>query len=262
VLALDRDPEAIAAGQALVQADSRLELVQAKFSQLGELAKQRGWAGKIDGILLDLGVSSPQLDTFERGFSFMHDGPLDMRMNPQGAELSAAQWLAQASEMDIAQVLYEFGEERYARRIAQAIVKARQQQPIESTGQLATIIKVANPAWERNKHPATRSFQAIRIYINQELEELKLGLESAFEVLAIGGRLLVVSFHSLEDRMVKRFFRIGTQGDNLPRSIPIPFAQVLPRLRLPVALIRPSATEVTNNPRARSAILRVAEKCL
>lgn len=260
VLALDRDPDAIAAGYKLAQTDLRFKLIHAEFSQLKTVVKQYNWMGKIKGIIFDLGVSSPQLNTSKRGFSFIQDGPLDMRMNPQNTTITAASWLAQASSQEITQVLRQFGEERYAKRIAQAIVNIRHQQPIQTTGQLASIIKAANPAWEWDKHPATRSFQAIRIHINQELEELKLGLEAALDILSIGGRLLVLSFHSLEDRIVKRFFRNKTRGDNLPRNIPIQAAA--PQLQLPVSLLRPSMTEIKMNPRSRSAILRVAEKNL
>ncbi|KOR30067.1 16S rRNA methyltransferase [Achromatium sp. WMS1] len=262
VLAIDRDPDAINTGSQLMHADSRLELIHAEFSQLGELVKSRGITGKVNGILFDLGVSSPQLDTAERGFSFMRDGPLDMRMNPQSTKINAAQWLAKASKAEIAEVLYNLGEERYAKRIAQAIITTRHQQPILCTAQLANIIKQAHPAWERDKHPATRSFQAIRIHINRELEELKLGLKFALDVLAMKGRLLTISFHSLEDRIVKQFFRHSTRGDHLPRSVPIPFNQTPPKLQLPVSTVRPSITEIKANPRARSAVLRVAEKCL
>lgn len=260
LLALDRDPEAIGAGRIMAQADSRLELAHAEFSRLDELVRQRGWGGQVAGILLDLGVSSPQLDTPARGFSFLQDGPLDMRMNPQAPGPTAAQWLARARETEIARVLRDLGEERFARRIARALVQARQQRPIEGTRRLAAIVAAANPAWEQRKHPATRSFQAIRIFINRELEELSVGLERALQVLAVGGRLVVISFHSLEDRLVKRLFKQGARGDVLPRGVPVPATQIRPRLRLPISMLRAGPMEVATNPRARSAVLRVAEK--
>jgi len=260
LFAMDRDPDAVAAGRLVAQADPRLTVVHAEFSRLGKQVRERGWEGRVDGILLDLGVSSPQLDAPERGFSFLHDGPLDMRMNPQAPGPNAAQWLALAPEAEIAQVLRDFGEERFARRIARALVQARRDQPIERTGQLAAIVAAANPAWERDKHPATRAFQAIRIHINRELEELAQGLEQALQVLAVGGRLLVISFHSLEDRMVKRLFRQGVQGDVLPRGVPVTAAELRPRLRLPTSMLRAGPAELATNPRARSARLRVAER--
>lgn len=260
LLALDMDTEAIAAGKNLVPMDTRLELIHTNFSNLDNLVRQKGWEGKVKGIILDLGVSSPQLDDPQRGFSFLHDGPLDMRMNSQNANLTAAQWIADAPVNIIAQVLKNFGEERYAKRIAQAIVQARQHYPINSTKQLADIIVKANPAWELGKHPATRSFMAIRIHINQELEELSLVLQAALDVLAVGGRLLVVSFHSLEDRIVKRFFKKHAYGTDLPRGIPILATAMQPQLHLFGKAIRPQLAEVALNPRARSAILRVAEK--
>jgi 16S rRNA (cytosine1402-N4)-methyltransferase len=260
LLAIDRDPEAVAAGQAMAGQDSRLELEHAELSRLADLVAQRGWKGRVDGVLLDLGVSSPQLDAPARGFSFLQDGPLDMRMNPYSSTPSAAQWLAAAGEEEISGVLHRLGEERCARRIARAIVRARDLAPIERTGQLARIVAAANPAREHGKHPATRAFQAIRIHINQELEELAAGLEQAFEALAPGGRLLVISFHSLEDRLVKRFFKEGVRGDGLPRSVPVTAEQVRPRLRLLGKARRPTEAEVAANPRARSAVLRSAER--
>jgi len=260
LLAIDRDPEAVAVGRGMAQADPRLEVEQAEFSRLGERVRQRGWEGRIDGVLLDLGVSSPQLDAPARGFSFLQDGPLDMRMNPQFPGPSAAQWLAEARETEIARVLHDLGEERFARRIARAIVQARREHPIERSGRLAAIVAAANPAWEKGRHPATRSFQAIRIHINRELEELALGLEQALQVLVVGGRLLVISFHSLEDRMVKRLFKQGARGDALLRGVPVTAAELRPRLRLPTSALRPGRAEVAGNPRARSAVLRAAEK--
>jgi 16S rRNA (cytosine1402-N4)-methyltransferase len=205
LLALDRDPEAIAHGVQEFGGDARIELVHAAFDQLEALASSRGWRGQVSGVLLDLGVSSPQLDEARRGFSFMRDGPLDMRMDPSRGE-SAAQWLARVDEAELERVLREYGEERFARRIAAAIVAAGRQTPLLGTVQLARVVAAAHPRWPKDRHPATQSFQAIRIAINDELTLLQRALEQALEVLAIGGRLVVISFHSLEDRIVKRFF--------------------------------------------------------
>ena len=260
LLALDRDPEAVAAAAALAAVERRLLVEHAEFSRLGELARHHGLAGRVDGVLLDLGVSSPQLDVPERGFSFLQDGPLDMRMNPQSAAPSAAQWLAGAQEQELARVLWEFGEERFSRRIARAIVQARAERPIERTGRLAEIVAKAHPAWEKGRHPATRSFQAIRIFVNRELEEIKAVLAQTLEVLAPGGRMLVISFHSLEDRLVKRFFKEGARGERLPRGVPVRAEQLRPRLRLLGRQVRAAEAEVAANPRARSAVLRAAEK--
>ena len=261
LLGFDKDPLAIATGQQLAQEDARFQIVQRSFAELGAEVAQRGWAGQVDGILLDLGVSSPQLDDAERGFSFMQDGPLDMRMNPDSG-ISAAQWLASAPEEDIAHVLKTYGEERFAKRMARAVVARRQIQPFERTLDLAKVLAEANPAWEKGRNPATRAFQGIRIYINNELGDLEQALESALESLSIGGRLVIISFHSLEDRIVKHFIRRQEKGeaDNLPRNLPIPQKIFEPRLK---ALGKPqyaSEQEVAANPRSRSAIMRVAEK--
>ena len=260
LLAIDRDPQAVAAARILAAEDSRLQVAHAEFSSLEDLVRRRGLAGRIDGILWDFGVSSPQLDAPERGFSFLQDGPLDMRMNLESAGPSAAQWLTRAQEREIAQVLREFGEERYARRIAHAIVVEREKRPLERTRQLADLIATAHPAWEKGKHPATRSFQAIRIFINRELEEISAALRQALEVVIVGGRLVAISFHSLEDRLVKRFFKQAARGDNLPRGLPVTKAEQRVRLRLLGGALRPSEAEIAANPRARSAILRAAEK--
>ncbi len=260
LLAMDRDPEAVAEAHRLAREDGRLWVEHAEFSRLVERVEAHGWLGRVDGILLDLGVSSPQLDTPERGFGFLNDGPLDMRMNPQPGHPSAADWLADAAEGEIASVLRDYGEERHARRIARAIVRARAQQPIMRTGRLAEIVAAAHPAWERGRHPATRSFQAIRIHINRELEEIASVLEQAVRVLAVGGRLAVISFHSLEDRLVKRFFKTRARGDELPRGVPVTADALAPGLRLLNRGQRPSAAEVAANPRSRSATLRGAEK--
>lgn len=227
---------------------------------LAEEAEKRGWHGKVDGILLDLGVSSPQLDDASRGFSFMNDGPLDMRMDPESG-MSASEWLASAKQSEIAEVLKEYGEERFAKRIAGAIVKACEEKgPIATTAELSKIVKEANPKWERDKHPATRSFQAIRIYINRELDDLDAFLQQAVDLLAPGGRLAIISFHSLEDRRVKRFIREQAKGDDFPPDLPVLDSQLNRRLKAVGKAIRASSAEVAENPRARSAVLRVAEK--
>lgn len=260
LLALDRDPDAVAEARLLAQKDGRLRVEHAEFSRLARLLETHGLAGGVDGILLDLGVSSPQLDTPERGFGFLQDGPLDMRMNPQSGQPSAAEWLAAADEAEITRVLREYGEERYAKRIARAIVREQAERPIRTTGRLAEIVAAAHPAWEKGKHPATRSFQAIRIHINRELEEISQVLEQAVAALAVGGRLVVISFHSLEDRLVKRFFKAGARGDSLPRGVPVTADSQAPGLRLLNKGRRPSDAEVAANPRSRSAVLRGAEK--
>lgn len=259
VLAIDKDPEAVEDARQRWVDEPRFEIEQGSFAEMGEFAERRQWLGRVRGVLLDLGVSSPQLDNAERGFSFLKSGRLDMRMNPSEGR-SAAQWLAEAGEREIADVLYEYGDERFSRRIARAIVREREQGPIEDTVQLAEIIADAVPRHEKGKHPATRSFQAIRIFINKELEDLQQGLEAAVEVLEKGGRLAVISFHSLEDRIVKRFMRRETQGDPVPRRLPVTGAAAAGRLRLVGKAVRPDEAEVATNPRARSAIMRVAER--
>ncbi|MES9812394.1 MAG: 16S rRNA (cytosine(1402)-N(4))-methyltransferase RsmH [Candidatus Thiodiazotropha sp.] len=259
LLAIDRDPEAAAFGRKTFGQDARFRIVQESFAMLAEVSEQAGLMGRVNGILLDLGVSSPQLDQAERGFSFTKDGPLDMRMDPDSG-ISAAEWLAQAEMKQIAEVLKAYGEERHAKRIARAIVEARTQNPITSTLQLADIVSRANPAWEKSKHPATRSFQGIRIYINSELDALQRALQSVIDVLGIGGRLAVISFHSLEDRIVKRFMRDQAKGDRYPPGVPVTRDSMQPRLRLVGKAVRPGDDETTANPRARSAVLRVAER--
>jgi 16S rRNA (cytosine1402-N4)-methyltransferase len=213
----------------------------------------------VDGILLDLGVSSPQLDDPGRGFSFQSDGPLDMRMDTSGGE-TAAQWLSRASEQEIVEVLREYGEERFARRIAAAIVAAGGEEPIATTARLARVVSEANPRWERHKHPATRTFQALRIKINRELEDLQALLQVALDLLHPGGRLVVISFHSLEDRMVKRYMRDMSRDDRYPPGVPVPARALHRRMRVIGRAVRASAAEVAENVRARSAIMRVAEK--
>ncbi|TWH77532.1 16S rRNA (cytosine1402-N4)-methyltransferase [Azomonas agilis] len=261
LLGFDKDPQAIQTGLELAAKDPRFSIVQQSFACLGEEVIQRGWQGAVDGLLLDLGVSSPQLDDPERGFSFMQDGPLDMRMNPDQG-LSAAQWIALASEEEIAQVLKNYGEERFAKRMARAVVQRRQQQVFQRTGDLAQVLAAANPAWEKGRHPATRAFQGIRIHINNELGDLEHALEQALESLAVGGRLVVISFHSLEDRIVKHFMRRHAKGeqDQLPRDLPVYSKKFDPRLRLIGKPQYASAQELADNPRSRSAIMRVAEK--
>jgi 16S rRNA (cytosine1402-N4)-methyltransferase len=259
VLALDRDPEAVAAGEALGRSDARFSIVHAAFSGIAEASRRWGVLGLASGILLDLGVSSPQLDQAERGFSFSLDGPLDMRMNPNEGE-SAAVWLGRASEEEIALVLRDYGEERFARRIARAIIRARGAGPIATTARLAQVVAAASPSRERGKHPATRTFQAIRIHINSELDELRACLASVCDLLAVGGRLVVISFHSLEDRLVKRFIRDQARGEQLPCGVPITARETHGCLRPIGKPLYPSDAEVAANPRARSAVMRVAER--
>jgi 16S rRNA (cytosine1402-N4)-methyltransferase len=256
LVALDRDPEAVAAGQAI--GDGRLVLRHAAFSELSQVLDAIG-VQAVDGVLMDLGVSSPQLDDAARGMSFRFDAPLDMRMDTSRGR-TAAQWLAQASQRQIAEVIKNYGEERFAPEIAKAIVAARSRGAIATTRQLAEIVAQAVRTREQGQHPATRSFQAIRIYINQELEELSLALPRCLDALKPGGRLVVISFHSLEDRIVKRFLR-DEASPRVPARLPLRAAEMPPgRLRLVGKPVRPSAQEVADNPRARSAIMRVAER--
>ncbi len=258
LLGIDKDPQAIATGNELAGLDTRFEIVHGSFADTRELIGQR-WPQGIDGVLLDLGVSSPQIDQSERGFSFLRDGPLDMRMNTE-AGMSAAEWIATAAELDIVRVLKEFGEERFAKRMARAVVKERAVSPFETTLHLAKVIAEAHPAWERGRHPATKAFQAIRIHINNELGDLQQFLDQVLDVLNIGGRLVVISFHSLEDRMVKRFIRHHVRGDQLPASVPVTEDQLNRRLKQVGKAVKASAEEIDGNVRSRSAIMRVAEK--
>lgn len=258
LLAIDRDPQALAEARHIK--DQRFSMHADIFSHLGDIARAQGVHGQLAGILLDVGVSSPQLDDPERGFSFLRDGPLDMRMDPSSGE-SAAQWLSHASEADIAWTFKTYGEERFAKRMARAIVERRRQNPITRTGDLAELLKAAHPAWEKGKHPATRAFQALRIHVNRELDELDNALEAAIEALAPGGHLVVISFHSLEDRRVKRFIRHHVRGDtHLPRGMPIRDDQLARRLEALGKARRPGRKEVEGNPRARSAVMRAARK--
>jgi len=259
VIAFDRDPQAVAAARARFAAEARLTVVPGPFSMMGRHLQAQGLAGRVNGIVFDLGVSSPQLQDPGRGFAFQHDGPLDMRMDP-GSGICAAKWLDTASEAEIASVLFKLGEERYARRIARAIVRDRAGQRIETTRRLAQLVARAVPTRERGKHPATRTFLAIRLLVNQELQELQATLPQAVQALAPGGRLLAISFHSLEDRLVKRFLREQARGDVFPPDVPVRAQQIRPRLKLVGRPVRPGEAEVRRNPRARSAILRVAER--
>lgn len=263
LIAVDKDPQAVAAAQQRFATDRRFSICHASFSQLKEILQQQQLVGGVDGILLDLGVSSPQLDQPERGFSFLHDGPLDMRMNPQ-VHPDAGEWIACASAEEMAEVFRELGEERYAKRIAQAIVKQRVLAPIQTTLQLAKIVSEANPAWEKHKHPATRVFQAIRIFINRELEDLRQLLQDVLDLLKVGGRLVVIGFHSLEDRIVKNFIRDEARGftadERLPARLPVQYQAAHVRLRAVGKSVRATDEEVYANPRARSAIMRVAER--
>ena len=259
VLAIDRDPEAIRAGRLRFGDEPRLTLMRGSFAQLKELVRAAEVEGELQGVLLDLGVSSPQLDEADRGFSFMQDGPLDMRMDNETGQ-TAAQWLARVSERDLADILQRLGEEKFARRIARAIVAARVAAAIERTRRLAEVIAAAVPAREPGKHPATRSFQAIRMRVNSELESLEAALPQAVELLAPGGRLCVISFHSLEDRLVKRFMQRESQGDPHYAGLPSIPPHARPRLKRIGGATAPSDAELARNPRARSARLRVAER--
>ena len=260
LIAFDRDPQAIKAAERFAD-DKRFRIIHSPFGDMAEELESLGLTGKIDGVLMDLGVSSPQLDDAERGFSFLRDGPLDMRMDTSRGQ-SAAQWLASAEEQDIAQVIKEFGEEKFGKRIAHAIVDYRQQQPLARTSELVTIIDQAMPVKDKFKHPATRTFQGIRIYINAELEQLRVGLKAATGILRPGGRLAVISFHSLEDRLVKRFMKEQSKGKALPPGLPVTQAEIDADkvLTLIGKAIKPGEEELKHNVRSRSAVLRVAEK--
>ena len=257
LIGLDRDAMAIAAAADI--ADPRLAAFHTQFSALREVIRRTGVA-HVDGVLVDLGMSSPQLDAAERGFSFRFDGPLDMRMDTSRGQ-TAAQWLEQSSEQEIREVIKRYGEERFAKQIAGAIVAARSRGPVDRTRQLAEIVAKAVPAREPQQDPATRTFQAIRIHVNQELEELALMLPQCLEVLTDGGRLVVISFHSLEDRIVKQFMRTHSQPGTLPARLPVRASELpTPRLRLIGKAVFPSRAEISANPRARSAVMRVAER--
>ena len=259
LLVIDKDPEAIVLAHELAEEDTRVSVFHGSFEALQKAVEDRESMGKVAGVLLDLGVSSPQLDDAQRGFSFNKDGPLDMRMNTASG-ITAETWLAQVDEKVLADVLYQFGEERYSRRIAREVCKHREKEAISSTLQLAEIIKQAHPKWERNKHPATRSFQAIRIFINNELSDLQKALKVMLEALSIGGRIVVISFHSLEDRIVKQFIQKEIKGGDFPVGLPITQAQLNPRLKAIGKAVKVDAQEVSANIRSRSAIMRIAEK--
>jgi 16S rRNA (cytosine1402-N4)-methyltransferase len=260
LIAIDRDPTAIAAAEKF-KGDPRFLIEHEGFAALADIVEKHELTGKVDGILLDLGVSSPQLDEAERGFSFMKDGPLDMRMDTTRGQ-TAAEWLAVADVEDITWVLRTFGEEKHAWRIANAIVDTREESPLTRTGQLAKLIKTTAPQREIKKHPATRSFQAIRMYINSELEQIEKALAASLDVLAVGGRLVVISFHSLEDRLVKQFMKKHSQGKKVPRGLPISEEELNKgkKFSLIGRRLKPSKTEVEENVRSRSSVLRVAER--
>ena len=258
LIAIDKDPEAVAYGKLIFKEEPRFVILQGTFANLTNIAKEYNLIGKVDGILLDLGVSSPQLEDAKRGFSFLNEGPLDMRMD-LNQTLDAHQWINSAKEEEISAVLKEFGEERFSKRIAKAIVENRKLSPIETTKELAEIIARVVPR-ERKKHPATRTFQAVRIYINQELTELRTCLQQCIEVLAVHGRLVVISFHSLEDRIVKEFIRhYGQKYEKVSHLLVTP-KKIKPLLEKIGRSIKSNQNEVSKNPRARSAILRIAEK--
>ena len=258
LLAIDKDPEACSWARQHFTNDDRFAIEQGSFGEMKSMVERHHPGGNVTGVLVDLGVSSPQLDDPKRGFSFLRDGPLDMRMDPNRGQ-SAAQWLAAARVEDIARVFKDYGEEKFSRRIARAIVSARESTAITRTGQLADIVAEAHPAWERHKHPATRVFQAIRIFINRELEDIRVLLDNVLDVLGVGGRLVVISFHSLEDRMIKRFIR-GHERPSLPKGLPLRDSELPRRMRSIGKAMKASEAEVLANPRARSAVMRVAEK--
>ncbi|MGJ8524878.1 Ribosomal RNA small subunit methyltransferase H [Halomonadaceae bacterium LMG 33818] len=258
LVAIDRDPQALEAANAI--SDPRFSIHRATFSEVEAVAREEQVEGRVAGLLLDIGVSSPQLDDAQRGFSFLRDGPLDMRMDPESG-MSAAEWVASVDESEMARVFKVYGEERYARRLARAVCRRREEIPFVTTGDLAAVLKEAHPAWEKHKHPATRAFQAIRIHINDELGQLEKALDAALNVLRPGGHLVIISFHSLEDRIVKRFFRDESRGDaHLPPHLPVTEAQLKRRLEIVGKAQKPSAEEIDVNPRARSAVMRVARK--
>ena len=261
LIAFDQDPEAVAFARQNFADEPRLTMEHCNFNQVASVVEQFGLTGKIDGVLMDLGVSSPQLDDAQRGFSFLRSGPLDMRMDTEQG-ITAAQWLARVKPVDLINVLKKYGEEKFAKRIATAIVEVREQREITETGDLAEIISNAIPVKEKHKHPATRSFQAIRIYVNQELRSIEQGLKGAASVLVKGGRLSVISFHSLEDRIVKRFMRDISSRPKLPAGLPVMEADIEVPYQLVAKPVIAGAKELDANPRARSARLRVLERRL
>ena len=259
LLVIDKDQEAIEEACSLQEQDKRVIVAHHSFADIESLADTHSVRGQVSGVLLDLGVSSPQLDDAERGFSFSRTGPLDMRMDTSQG-ITAAEWIAEAKEEEIARVIFEYGEEKFSRRMARAIVREREEMPITDTLRLAEIIKHANPAWEKHKHPATRAFQAIRIFINNELKDLEEALSGIVEVLRTGGRMVIISFHSLEDRLVKQFVSKQERGDDFPRDMPVTQSQLNPTLKKVGKPIKANTEELEENMRARSAVLRVAEK--
>lgn len=259
LIGFDKDLQAIAVGEQLQQEDARFSIVHESFSLLEQEVSKRSWVGEVTGVLMDLGVSSPQLDQAERGFSFMQDGPLDMRMDTTRGQ-TAEQWIATTDEDDMVWTFKTFGEERYAKRIARAIVEKRAKAPITRTKQLADIISEAHPRWEKHKHPATRCFQAIRIAVNRELDDLKDTLEQVLNVLKVGGRLVAISFHSLEDRIVKQFIQKQAQGQDFPAGLPITEDMINRRMKKVGKFTKAGDSELERNIRARSAVMRVAEK--
>ena len=261
LIAIDQDPEAVSAAKGYFSQEKSFQIVHETFAAMEHIATKEGVKGLVNGILFDLGVSSPQLDNAERGFSFLRNGPLDMRMdNSRG--ISASEWLAIVDEESLISVLREYGEERFARRIARAIIAKRVDQSIETTRQLSEIVSNAIPRskQEKHKHPATRSFQAIRIFINKELEAIETALEQSLRVLSPGGRLVVISFHSLEDRIVKRFMRQQARGKSLPKGLPVKESELEKTIKIIGKAMKASKQEVLDNSRARSAVLRIAEK--
>jgi len=259
LIAIDRDPQAVASASTLLSDDPRFEVVRGEFAKLETIIGERGQNGKVDGLLLDLGVSSPQLDEAERGFSFLRNGPLDMRMDPDSG-IAAAEWLQTVEEKDLRSIIRKFGEERHAARIARAVVTKRENAAIETTGQLAEIVSSAVPAHTRKRHPATKTFQAIRLFINNELGQLEAALAQSIGVLQLGGRLCVISFHSLEDRIVKRFMRNASREAEQYRGMPEVPVEFRPKLALVGKVISATAEEIQANVRARSARLRIAER--
>jgi len=259
LFAIDKDPTAVEFARDNFELDKRFHIFHGSFARIAEFASEARINGAVDGILLDLGVSSPQLDNPERGFSFMQEGPLDMRMDLTQS-VSAAKFINEAEMNEMATIFRQYGEERFAGRIARAIVEARAKMPITTTLQLAEIVKEANPKWEKHKHPATRVFQAVRIHVNQELNDLSQCLEQCLTILAPGGRLAVISFHSLEDRIVKQFMRDKEQGERLPPEVPVKYEQTKTNFRRVGKAVMPNDEEVKVNVRARSAVLRIGEK--
>lgn len=258
LMGIDKDLVAVDEAHRRFSGDDRFVMKHGSFAEIDELLSQHNHS-RVDGILVDLGVSSPQLDEAERGFSFMNDGPLDMRMDTSKGE-SAADWLAEVEFNELVSVLREYGEERFAKRIASKIIEERQLEPIQTTKRLASIVSEANPSWEKHKHPATRVFQAIRIKVNNELGDLEVFLEKSARLLAKGGRLVVISFHSLEDRMVKRFMKKMAKGDEPPPGVPVLDNEIARPFKTISKAVKASKEEVARNPRARSAVMRILER--